>query len=98
MESPWQFVTDAKSDTYCRMIVAAMIRLFGMAEEEAIGRINRSWGARGLSFLGEFDLIYHELPEDWANRLYWTDESFWWVTGEARESLGLGPPIPRPYP
>ncbi len=97
MESPWQFVTDAKSDAYCRKIAAEIVRVFAVPEAEAIGRINQGWGGRGLSFLGEFDLIYHELPEHWANTMYWTDASFWWVAGEARERLGIGPRVPRPY-
>lgn len=74
MSPPWSFTTDAKSHDFCRRIVAEMVRLFGVSEEEAVGRINRGW--RGQSLLGEFDLIYHELPEYWAHVMYFGKDSY----------------------
>jgi hypothetical protein len=96
MTKPWEFTTNAKSDASCRRIAAEMVRLFGVSDEEAIGRINQAW--RGLDLGGEGDLIYHELPDHWAQTIYRSDELFWWVTGYARVQLGLGPRVPRPNP
>ena len=94
MASRWAFATDAASDAFCGRIAAEMVREFGVSHEEAVGRINDGW--RGRDFLG-VDIAYHELPEHWARTMYWSDGSFWCVVGAARDRLGLGPPVPRPY-
>ncbi len=96
METPWQFATNAKSDAYCREIVAEMVRLFELTEQEAVGRLNQHW--RGQDILDEYDIVYHELPEHWAHVVYLGRDSYWWITGEKREELGLGPITPKPHP
>ncbi len=96
MGSPWQFATDGASDTFCREIAAAMVRLFGVGEAEAVGRINRQW--RGQDILGDEDIAYHETAEYWAHVMYYGKGSFWWVTGEKRAEMGLGSLAPTPYP
>jgi hypothetical protein len=96
MGTPWQFATDAKSDAFCREIAAEMVRKYGVSDEEAVGRINRGW--RGQDILGEMNIVYHELPEYWAHVMYLGKDSYWWITGEKREQLGLGPVVPKPYP
>lgn len=96
MESQWQFATNEKSDAFCREIVAEMVRLFGVSAEEAIGRINREW--RGRDIRDELSIVYHEDAENWAHDMYFGKDSYWWITGEKREELGLEPIVPRPYP
>lgn len=96
MQPLWQFVTDAKSDAFCREIAAELVRLFGVSEAEAVGRINRGW--RGLSIVGELNIVYHETPDHWAHLMYFGPDSYWWITGGKREQLGLGPVVPLPYP
>jgi hypothetical protein len=95
MEKPWKFITDTHSDDFCRGIAAEMMRLFGITEAEAIGRINQGWG-----HLGEFHSIaYHKPAEYWAHHMYFGHDSYWWIRDEAtRKRLGLGPVEPLPYP
>jgi hypothetical protein len=95
VESPWEFATDAESDAFCREIVAELVRLFSVPAEEAVGRINRHW--RGQAFIGA-DIVYHETPGYWAHVIYMGKDSAWWITGEKRERMGLGPVVPKPYP
>jgi hypothetical protein len=94
MERPWTFSTDTPADAFCREIAAEMVREFGIAEAEAVGRINRGWG-----HLTEFDPIaYHNLPRSWAHHFYYGPDSYWWIGDELkRERLGLGPLTPARY-
>jgi hypothetical protein len=41
--SDFRFETDEQSVAYLRQVVEAMMKLFGIAREEAIGRINQEW-------------------------------------------------------
>ena len=94
MDRPWRFLTDAHADAFCREIAGEMVRLFGITEGEAVGRINRGWG-----HLHEFlPLAIHETPAYWASHMYFGADSFWWVGEDTRERLGLGPLVPQPYP
>ena len=98
MQTPWRFQTDAELDSFCRGIAVEMVARFGIPEAEAIGRINRHWD--GHDFLGcKYGwLIYHETEEYWAHLVYLGNDSFWWIEGEKREQLGLGPVLPTPFP
>ncbi len=57
-----------------------MTELFGISNDEAVGRINARW--KGLSFTGDKDLIYHEDPDFWARDIYWGASSEWWQKEE----------------
>jgi hypothetical protein len=88
--SRFRFPTDSQSRDYLELIVEAMKELFGISDEEAVGRINRMWGA--IEFVGPDDAIYHEGPDYWAKTIYYDESSFWWMDP---------PPTnlkPRPYP
>ncbi len=88
MMNNYSFRVNERSKTFCDNIVEEMIRLFGIALSEAIGRINRQWN--GNDFLKEDDLRYHETAEYWANDMYYGWDSFWWTNPSDLE--------PKPYP
>jgi hypothetical protein len=83
-------------------IVHAMVALFSVSEEEAIGRVARQWSH--VSEFGEpmpsgashpetpslATLLMREEPEYWAKDIYYGHDSGWW---NSEESLG-----PLPYP
>ncbi|GHF35311.1 hypothetical protein GCM10010218_15670 [Streptomyces mashuensis] len=56
---------------YLREVVDEMVRLFGISRAEAVARVNDVWGH--LSFTESPDLIEHEMPEYWAERIYYAD-------------------------
>ncbi|MBI1831621.1 MAG: hypothetical protein HYR84_09250 [Planctomycetes bacterium] len=95
-EAPWEFATDGYLKVFCRAITEAMVRQFGITEDEAVARINREF--KRCSFRDGYGLLDTQPAEYWANETYYTEESFWWIEGENRESLGLGPREPRPFP
>ena len=86
--SRFAFLTDGKSAAFCDEIVAKMVELFRISENEAVGRLNREF--QDMEFVGEEHVFYHEDDEYWANRVYWGHGSKWW----------LNPPglQPVPYP
>ena len=86
--SRFKFTTDEKSEEFCMLIVGKMVGLFGITEEEAIGRINRDW--EGKEIVG-MDIIYHEDEEYWAKSIYYGHDSAWWIK-EGKEEIK-----PRPY-
>lgn len=71
------FKTDEESAEYCEAVIQEMVRLFDISEEEALGRMNRAW--RGIEFVGDDDLIYHEDEEYWAKNIYYGKDSAWWM-------------------
>lgn len=75
-------------------IVDKMIELFGISEDEAVGRINRHWPGQGFFDIEredkEYNMAYHELPHFWANSIYYTNDSLWWRPD--------GNVTPKPYP
>ncbi|MFM1652554.1 hypothetical protein ACI7RC_10695 [Brevibacillus sp. B_LB10_24] len=73
----FEFITDQESERFCKTIVEKMIDLFSISEEEALGRINRKW--RGIKFVGEDHIIYHELEDFWAYDIYYGSDSRWWA-------------------
>jgi len=95
MNVPWTFTTDAESSAACWEIVDELQRLFGVSREEAIGRINRQWN--GQEIVGQ-DIVYHGTLDYWVHVMYYGADSFWWITGEKREKLKLGPILPKPFP
>jgi hypothetical protein len=82
------FTTDEQSELFCRTIVKRMIELFGITEEEAIGRVNRQWG--GMALVGDELAIYHEDENYWAHAIYFGKSSRWWANPHGLK--------PRPYP
>jgi hypothetical protein len=70
--SQFSFRTDVESEQYCREIMDVLMSAYGLSQSEALHLLNKGW--KGLDFLGE-DLIYHELPEFWAEHFmtYWRD-------------------------
>jgi hypothetical protein len=81
------FTTDEKSEAFCRAIVDLMMSLFGISEEEAVGRVNRQWNRMTLT--GQH-VIYHEDEDYWAHTIYYGRNSQWW---ENRPGL-----TPVPFP
>ncbi len=78
--SKFIFETDAETYAYCEQIVAEMMQLFGIAEAEALGRVNRHW--RGQSLVGAQDDLGHDLPEWWAKGIYFPPNVPWWNLDE----------------
>ena len=72
----YQFGVNDEAESFCDQIVGRVVQLFGITEDEAVGRMNRQW--RGLDFEKE-DLRYHQLPDDWAGDLYYGADSYWWM-------------------
>jgi hypothetical protein len=102
--TPWRIRTDARLDAYCWKIARELVTQFGISESEAVGRINRDWRFDGIDsrfcieYGPEFHLAYHELPEYWAQEIYYGRDSHWWMAPEERQRLGLGPLESLPYP
>ena len=83
------FTTDEESHAYCLEISAAMESLFGIGHIEAVMRMNRLWS--GLTFGGPEELLFHELPDEWAKDIYYGAESFWWALPDDQRK-----PLPAP--
>jgi len=68
---------------FLNSITNKMIELFGITEDEAVGRINRRFS--GQDFFDperpekEINIAYHEDEYYWANTLYYGKDSFWWI-------------------
>ncbi|MEO8068888.1 MAG: hypothetical protein ABI599_14420 [Flavobacteriales bacterium] len=77
MTKEYQFTTDEESRAFCDEVVEIMKQTFGIADEEAVGRMNRLW--KGGSFLGPEDMLYHEEPDYWAHNIYYGADSRWWL-------------------
>lgn len=84
----FDFNTDEESQLYCEEIVREVIRLFGLSEEEAIGRLNQALS--GLDMTGE-NSIYENTPEWWAKTLCYPPNILWWNEDESKLPL-------RPFP
>lgn len=82
------FRTDDESESFCQTIVNRMIELFGISEDEAIGRVNRQWDR--MSLVGKDLAIYHEDEDYWAHAIYFGKSSRWWDNPPGLK--------PRPYP
>ncbi len=73
---------DEKSRDFIATIIAEMIRLFDIAEDEAVARIHNRW--RGQTFRYP-DIIFHELPEYWAKEIYYGHDADWWISEDGLE-------------
>ncbi|WP_330240281.1 hypothetical protein [Streptomyces sp. NBC_00525] len=65
-------VTERGADTV-RHIVAALAGRFGVSEEEARVRVFayfEDWDLTDESEIGDLDFIDHQMPEEWAGRIY----------------------------
>lgn len=78
--SHFSFTTDQGGEAYCALIAGEMERLFGISRQEAIGRINRHWA--GQTNVGPDAMVYREDEEFWANTIYYTSDSYWWIPGK----------------
>ena len=81
------FATSPELDAYFAKVVDVMVRDFGVSEEEAVGRINRTFG--GHDVLGD-KLLTHEWAKDTAYQIYYGPNQRYWKSGEAL--------TPLPYP
>lgn len=86
--SIFDFTTDSDSEKYCLEVAECLVNFFDLTWDEAVGRVNRHW--RNMSFLGQDDLIYHELPETWARNIYYDASWPWWKDEQKAK--------PKPYP
>ena len=76
MKDEFTFATRApESVRFCRSILDEMTRIHGIPREEALRRVNHHWS--GADFVDD-DLRFHELPEFWAEDIYYGSDSYWW--------------------
>jgi hypothetical protein len=80
----------AMADDYLSETAEAMMRLFNISEDEAIGRIAQEFGHWDLGDDEECWMLGHEEPEYWAHWTYYGD-ILWWLM-EPQELT------PQPYP
>lgn len=77
-------------DDYLNEAVEVMVRLFGISEDEAIGRIAQEFARWDLASDEDSGIVGHEEPEYWAHWAYYGNVH-WWLM-EAEELT------PLPYP
>lgn len=82
------FQTCRETQVLCDAIVDEMMRLFGIPEAEAVGRVNRQWGR--LDLRDPQDIIQHEDEVYWAKTIYYGKDSSWWLDEASAK--------PRPFP
>lgn len=82
------FKTDEEAQRFCERIVASMVSLFSIPENEAIGRVNRHW--QGQEIFGPTDIVYLEDEVYWAKAIYYENDTYWWLPDS--------PLKPKPYP
>ena len=73
----FKFEIDEESYELRCEIVNKMVELFHISHEEAINRMNSQW--RGQIIKGDGCMVFHEDEEYWANSIYYTDNSYWWM-------------------
>lgn len=66
----------AKAEWYSEEIVKQLMGLFSISYEEAVGRFNKHWP--NLDEIGDDDMFYHMLPEEWAHEIYYGAGTYWW--------------------
>ncbi|WP_341278978.1 hypothetical protein [Paenibacillus sp. FSL H8-0537] len=64
----YHFQLSINAEQYCDEVTNEMVKLFNNSYNEALGRVNRHWF--GNSFDDE-SLLFHMLPEEWANDIYY---------------------------
>jgi hypothetical protein len=77
------------AESYCRLIVDDLVRLFSISRHEAIKRVNSYW--RGVSFVtgADHQLMTHETTDVWAQHVYYGKQSMWWRPGSNPQPLPL---------
>lgn len=89
MANKYEFHVDAAARDLCDEIVEQMRAAFGIAMDEALGRINRHW--HGIDFENDGnDIRFHQPADFWASDIYYGPTSYWWMNPP-----GLNP---QPYP
>ncbi|MYT31701.1 MULTISPECIES: hypothetical protein [unclassified Streptomyces] len=83
--------TVPETEEYLDDIANDMVTRFRIPLAEAVARINRHW--EGKTFDSEDDLIFHEMPEFWADLLYYGAEVPYWDPDADRSKWN---PIPAP--
>ncbi|WP_432776584.1 hypothetical protein AAFJ72_07105 [Brevibacillus gelatini] len=73
----FKFKIDEKGRGFCNDIVNVMVDNFQITKEEAVGRINEHWS--NTEIVGEYCMVYHELPEFWGYEIYFGSNSRWWA-------------------
>jgi len=81
------FATNPEIEAYFNKVVDVLITDFGVSEEEAVGRVNRTYG--GYDVLGDTTLT-HEWAKDTAYQLYYGPDQMYWKPGAVL--------TPVPYP
>lgn len=85
-----------EAEEYLDEIVDDMVNRFGIPPAEAVARVNRHWD--GKTFDSEDDLIFHEMPEFWADLLYYGDGVPYWDPEADRSTWQPTPPPPTGSP
>lgn len=81
------FATNPEIEAYFNKVVDVLIADFGISEEEAVGRVNRTYGSYDV--LGDTTLT-HEWAKDTAYQLYYGPDQMYWKPGAVL--------TPVPYP
>ena len=81
------FATTPELDVYFDLVVSVLIRDFGVTEEEAVGRVNRTFG--GHDVIGD-KYLTHEWAKDTAYQIYYGPNQMYWKPDAAL--------TPVPYP
>lgn len=92
VENPFNIPATSEAIQVFHEVKTEMMLLFGIEEEEAVGRINRHW--QGRQFLSEMELLvlcHDHHDEYWAKTIWYGPQSFWWVKDESTLS-----PLPWP--
>lgn len=73
----FDFPTTEEAYAYWCEIADRMVLYFGISENEAVGRINKVWGA--LNYMDEMrvNLLMHETVEYWAKTTYYCPGPWW---------------------
>jgi hypothetical protein len=94
-DSDFPCAADRQAAEYCRAIAAEMSRMFRLSAADATERVNWQWsrpdpagGAPRTRIVGSEDLIYHELPEYWAE----------FIIDRQRKYLDTAPTVPELEP
>ena len=91
---PFPCAGDTQALRFCQEIAEEMVRRYGIANHEAVARVNRQWSDPGQSgripriWIVGLDIAYHETAHFWAADIYYGHDSRWW-SPDAR---------PRPLP
>jgi hypothetical protein len=86
MSRRYEFAVDGEARAFCDEIIDDMIRKFGIAESEALGRVNRQWKNNGFK---DGDVRYHETAEFWASNIYFGADSQWWNSPQGLSPLSF---------